>query len=199
MLFRSESWDGLFNTDSVGPALWTRFWLGARRIDGLWAVPFDAADPVGTPNTLNDQDADVVEGVRCTLGNGIDFLVDEGIPLDRPWGQVQYRKIDDEQIPLHGGNPMFMFSNISARWVEGEGYSDIPHGNSYIQTVTWDETECPDAYAVLTYSQSSDPASDHYSDLTQVYSDKGWNDMPYCAADIEATKISEVEIMGSEN
>ena len=33
----------------------------------------------------------------------------------------------------------------------------------------------------------------------QVYSDKGWNDMPYCAADIEATKISEMEIMGSEN
>jgi len=189
-----ENWDGLFNTDSVGPAVWTRFWLGARRIEGLWAVPFDAADPVGTPNTLNDEDADVVEGVRCALGTGVDFLVAEGIPLDRPWGQVQYRKVDDEQIPLHGGNPMFMFSNISAQWVDGEGYSNIPHGNSYIQTVTWDETECPDAFAILTYSQSSDPASDHYADLTRLYSDKGWNDMPYCPADIEADKISEIEI-----
>ena len=68
-----------------------------------------------------------------------------------------------------------------------------------MQTVTWDETECPDAYAVLTYSQSSDPASDHFADLTRVYSDKDWNDMPYCEADIEATKISEMEILGSEN
>jgi acyl-homoserine-lactone acylase len=189
-----ESWDGLFNTDSVGPAVWTRFWLGARRIDGLWAVPFDAADPVGTPNTLNDEDADVVEAVRCSLGGGVDFLVDQGIPLNRPWGEVQYRKVGEEQIPIHGGNPMFMFSNISAQWVDGEGYSNIPHGNSYIQTVTWDETECPDAFAILTYSQSTDPASDHYADLTRLYSGKGWNDMPYCPADIEADKISEIEI-----
>lgn len=189
-----ESWDGLFNTDSVGPALWTRFWLSARSIEGLWAVPFDPADPVGTPNTLNDEDAQVVEGVRCALGRGVDFLVANGIPLDRPWGQVQYRKVGDEQIPLHGGNPMFMFSTISAVWVEGEGYSNIPHGNSYIQTVTWDESECPDAYAVLTYSQSTDPASEHYADMTRLYSGKDWNDMPYCPADIEAEKISQTEI-----
>lgn len=189
-----ENWDGLFNTDSVGPALWTRFWLSAGGIPGLWAVPFDAADPVGTPNTLNDEDAEVVEGVRCALGRGVDFLVANDIPLDRPWGQVQYRKVGDEQIPIHGGNPMFMFSNISAVWVEGEGYSEIPHGNSYIQTVTWDDSECPDAYAVLTYSESTDPASDHYADMTRLYSGKGWNDMPYCPADIEADKISETEI-----
>ncbi|MGB8331487.1 MAG: penicillin acylase family protein [Polyangiales bacterium] len=189
-----ENWDGHFNIDSVGPAIWTRFWLGALGIANFWAVPFDPADPVGTPNTLNDEDADVVEGVRCALGRGVDFLLDEGIPLDRPWGQVQYRKVGDEQIPIHGGNGMFMFSVISSGWVPGEGYSQIVHGNSYMQTVTWDETECPDAYAVLSYSQSTDPASDHYADMTRLYSEKGWNDMPFCAADIEADKISETEI-----
>ena len=89
-----------------------------------------------------------------------------------------------------------MWSVITSNFVEGEGYTDIVHGNSYIQAVTWDETECPDAYAVLTYSQSTDPASDHYSDWTELFSGKGWNDMPYCAADIEAAKIpgSEIEI-----
>jgi acyl-homoserine-lactone acylase len=189
-----ESWDGHFNIESVGPAIWTRFWLGARSLADLWAVPFDPADPVGTPNTLNDEDADVVEGVRCALGQGVDFLVDEAIPLDRPWGQVQYRKVGEEQIPIHGGNGMFMFSVISSGWVPGEGYSEIVHGNSYMQTVTWDETECPDAYAVLSYSQSTDPASDHYADMTRLYSAKGWNDMPFCPADIETDKISETVI-----
>jgi acyl-homoserine-lactone acylase len=189
-----ENWDGHFNIDSVGPVVWTRFWLGARSIPGLWSVPFDPADPVGTPNTLNSENADVVEGVRCALGHGVDFLVNEGIPVDRPWGQVQYRKVGADQIPIHGGNGMFMFSVISSAWVPGEGYSAIVHGNSYIQTVTWDETDCPDAYAVLTYSQSTDPASPHYSDWTQLYSDKGWNDMPFCAADIQADKISDTKV-----
>ena len=51
----------------------------------------------------------------------------------------------------------------------------------------------------MAYSQSTNPASPHYADLTQVYSDKSWNDMPYCPAEIEAAKIDEMEITGSEN
>jgi acyl-homoserine-lactone acylase len=104
-----------------------------------------------------------------------------------------------QNIPIHGGNGRFMFSVISSNFVDQVGYADIPAGNSYIQTVTWDETECPDAYAVLTYSQSTDPASEHYADMTQVYSDKGWNDMPFCAADIQAAKTNEIQLTGSEN
>jgi acyl-homoserine-lactone acylase len=89
-----------------------------------------------------------------------------------------------------------MWSVISPRFVDGEGYSDIRAGNSYIQTVTWqaEDLECPDAYAVLTYSQSTNPESPHYSDWTEGMSAKQWNDMPYCADDIEADKISEVTI-----
>lgn len=195
-----ENWDGLFNIDSVGPALWRNVWFRMNRTENLWEVPFDVADPVGTPHTLNDDDLGVVEAVRCALGAGVDFLVDSSIPLDRPWGEVQFRWNGDRsaQIPVHGGSSGFMWSVISSNFVEGEGYSDIPHGNSYIQTVTWDESECPDAYAVLTYSQSTDPASDHYSDWTESFSGKGWNDMPYCAADIEAAKISEIDISSND-
>ena len=195
-----ESWDGRFDTDSVGAMIWNEFW---RRADGLgddlWAVPFDAADPVNTPNTLNDEDADIVEALKAAFGAGIDFMLDGGIPLDRPWGEVQFRPVGDEKIPIHGGSGRFMFSVISANFVDQVGYSNIPAGNSYIQTVTWDETQCPDAYAVLTYSQSTDPASPHYADLTRVYSDESWNDMPFCPEDIEAEKISEIEIDGIQN
>jgi acyl-homoserine-lactone acylase len=195
-----EAWDGLFNNDSVGSTIWNEFWRRVQSTSDLWAVPFDASDPVHTPNTLNDEDPDVVEAVKAALGAGVDFMVDGGIPLDRPWGEVQFRPVGEGQhIPIHGGSGRFMFSVISSSFVDQVGYANIPTGNSYIQTVTWDDTECPDAYAVLTYSQSTDPASDHYADLTQVYSDKGWNDMPFCAADIEAAKIGELDISNSEN
>ena len=191
-----QNWDGFFNVDSVGPALWRNVWFRMNNTDNLWTVPFDPDDPVGTPNTLNIGDANVVEAVRCALGGGVDFLVDNAIPLDRPWGEVQFRWNGDRtaQIPVHGGSGGFMWSVISSNFVEGEGYSNIPAGNSYIQTVTWDESECPVAYAVLTYSQSTNPESPHYSDWTELFSGKGWNDMPYCAADIEAAKISEIAI-----
>ena len=191
-----DAWDGRFNNDSVGSEIWNEFW---RLLRGrIWAVPFDPNDPVHTPNTLDTEDADVVEAVRCALGRGVDFMVDNAIPLDRPWGEVQFRPVGGEDIPIHGGSGRFMFSVISSQFDEQTGaYSNIPAGNSYIQTVSWDETQCPDAYAVLTYSQSTDPASPHYADLTQVYSDKGWNDMPFCDADIEAAKTSEMQIQGT--
>jgi acyl-homoserine-lactone acylase len=191
-----ENWDGLYNVDSVGPALWRNVWFAIDGVENLWSVPFDAADPVGTPNTLNTENTDVVEAVRCALGAGVDFLLDNSIPIDRPWGEVQFRWNGDgtKKIPIHGGRSGYMFSVISAGFVEDEGYSDITHGNSYIQTVTWDDTECPDAYAVLSYSQSTDPASDHYSDMTELYSQKGWNDMPFCEADIAAETLSTVTI-----
>ena len=191
-----ENWDGRFNPESVGPALWRNVWFAMDDTNDLWAVAFDAADPVGTPSTLNVGNANVVEAIRCAIGSGVDFLVENSIPLERPWGEVQFRWNGDrtEQIPIHGGSSGYMFSAIGSSFVEGEGYTDITHGNSYIQTVTWDDTDCPDAFAILSYSQSTDPASPHYSDMTSLYSKKGWNDMPYCKADIEAAKISEVTI-----
>ena len=46
-----------------------------------------------------------------------------------------------------------------------------------------------DAWGMLVYSQSTDPESDHYADLTQLYSDKGWVDLPFCIEDVEAEQI----------
>ncbi|MEM9730042.1 MAG: penicillin acylase family protein [Myxococcota bacterium] len=191
-----EDWDGLFNNDSVGPALWRNVWFRVDDAPNLWSVPFDADDPVNTPNGFNESDAGVIEATRCAIGSAVDFLVAEGIPLDRPWGEVQFRFNGDrtEQIPVHGGSGGFMWSVISSNFVEGEGYSNIPTGNSYIQSVTWDETDCPDAWGTLTYSQSTDPESPHYSDWTELFSEKVWNDMPYCPDDIEADTVSEIVI-----
>jgi acyl-homoserine-lactone acylase len=85
-----------------------------------------------------------------------------------------------------------MFSVITSNLVDGQGYANITHGNSYIQAITWDESECPDAYAILTYSQSTDPASDHYADSTKLYSEGGWIDMPFCQADIDTQEIGSL-------
>ena len=87
-----------------------------------------------------------------------------------------------------------MFSVITSELVDGEGYSNIRHGNSYMQAVTWDESDCPDAYAMVTYSQSTDPASDHYADATELYSNSGWIDMPFCEAARDEQEIGRITL-----
>lgn len=188
------SWDGTHTLDSVGAHIFHEFWRIARDMEELWQVPFDAADPVNTPNTLNVANGTVAEDLRQALATGVDVLLTAGITLDQPWGDVQFDEKNGVRIPIHGGSSAMLFNVISSDLVDGEGYSAIEHGNSYMQAVTWDETGCPDASAMLTYSQSTDPTSAHYADATALYSEGGWIDMAYCEADIEAAELRRVSI-----
>ncbi len=185
------AWDGRHNVDSVGGQLFYEFWLNISGQENLWAVPFNAADPVGTPNTLNVADAELVEMVRQALADAVQRLLDNNIALDAPWGEVQFSERNGVRIPIHGGSGSMMFSVITSELVENEGYSDIRHGNSYMQTVDWDESDCPNAYALLSYSQSSHSASEHYDDQTRLYADKEWVDMAFCEAEIVADQLGE--------
>jgi acyl-homoserine-lactone acylase len=49
----------------------------------------------------------------------------------------------------------------------------------------------PLADGLLTYSQSTDPASPHFHDFTAEYSAKRWHRFPFRAADVEAQKVTQ--------
>jgi acyl-homoserine-lactone acylase len=85
-----------------------------------------------------------------------------------------------------------MFSVISARF-DGDngGYTPIVTGNSYIQSVTWNEDGSPSARAILTYSQSPEPDSPYYADQTKIYSQSQWIDMPFTEEEIAAKLVRE--------
>lgn len=182
-------WDRDYRVDSVGSHIFFEFWNAFNGTENQWAVPFNPADPVNTPNQLNVDDPAVADAVVSALVTAAGRLADAGIPMDRPWGEVQYEEKGGQRYGIHGGSGGFMFSAIYSPLVDGEGYSNIVTGNSYIQAVTWDESDCPDAYAILTYSQSTDPASDHYADATELYSQSGWIDMPYCESDRDEQEL----------
>ncbi|MGZ5266013.1 MAG: penicillin acylase family protein, partial [Caldimonas sp.] len=65
------------------------------------------------------------------------------------------------------------------------------YGSSYIQTVTFDDRG-PVAYAILTYSQSTDPASPHYADQTLLFSRKEWPALPFHPDDVARARVGEV-------
>ncbi len=188
------AWDKTHTVDSVGAHVFWEFWQKFRDTPELWAVAFDPADPINTPRVLNTRNADVVEALKLSLASGVEVLTAAGIPVNRAWGEVQFDEKNGERYPIHGGSTSMMFSVITSQLVDGEGYSDITHGNSYIQAVTWDESDCPDAYAILTYSQSTDPESAHYADATELYSRGEWIDMPFCEGARDEQEIGRESI-----
>jgi acyl-homoserine-lactone acylase len=79
-----------------------------------------------------------------------------------------------------------VFNAMNVIWNAQKGYPDVPHGSSYVQVVRpAGRSGCPDAHAILTYSQSTNPASPYYADQTRMYSAKQWVSWPFCTSQME--------------
>jgi acyl-homoserine-lactone acylase len=182
-----RAWDRTANVGSRGMQVWTEFWEIARRIDGLYAIPFDPDDPVNTPRGIATDDPAVREAVRGALAASQHRLLAAGIEPDAPWGDVQFAERNGSRIPVPGGPGRHgMFSYINTGFTEGKGYTPIEHGNSYIQVVTWDDDGAPDARGILTYSQSPEADSPHYYDQTELYAQGAWLQLPFTEEEILA-------------
>ncbi len=181
------AWDRTMTVDARGGHVWREFWNLARDIEGLWAVPFDADDPVNTPAGINLESPEVRQAVADALGASVTTLAEANIPLDARLGDIQYAPRNGRNIPVPGGDGAAgMFSMIVTNLDPEKGYTPIIHGNSYMQVIGWDEAGNLDPRAMLTYSQSPEPDSPHYSDLTEIHAQGGWIRLPFTDAEIEA-------------
>lgn len=170
------NWNNTGELDAIGAHIWTAFWEEAEGLD-LYATPFDAADPLDTPAGLN---IGVLNEIRTAFSTAVTRLVAENIPLNARLGDIQFFPKPGERIPQYGG--------------EGsEGYFTVLR-NSYMHVVDFPEGEPVQAYTFLSGSQSTDPASPHYADYSKAYSAKQWHRIPYTREQIEAARISTVEI-----
>lgn len=194
-----KAWDRRQALESRGAQIYAEFWQNASGIENLYAVPFQINDPVNTPRGINTKDAQVRNKVMDALIKAVNTLNEAGIPLDAPWKDVQYAEHNGEKIGIPGGSGRSgMFSNISARLKKGSGYTPIIAGNSYIQVVTWDKYGNPDARAILTYSQSQEPESSHYSDQTRLYSAGRWIKLPFMEDHIARETKTTRRLVGSD-
>ena len=181
------TWDRTANVDSRGMHVWTEFWRVANGIENLYAVPFTADDPVNTPRGIAVGTPAIRTEVRQALAEGQVVLQDAGIDIDARWGDLQYAMRNDKKIPIPGAQGWAgMFSMIVASLSGDKGYNPIVHGNSYIQVISWDKDGNLQPGGILTYSQSQEPESAHYSDLTEVYSRGEWIDFPFTEEEILA-------------
>ncbi|MFJ6084689.1 penicillin acylase family protein [Streptomyces sp. NPDC092369] len=183
-----KSWDRTANTDSRGALLFDRFWQRLLELlpdDQQWKVPFSAADPVHTPNTL-DTDA---PGFATALADAVTELRAAGIPLNSTLGEHQFVVRNGTRIPVPGATEdLGVWNKIEPVWdPEHGGYTEVTSGSSHIQAVGWNDSGCPVARTLLTYSQSSNPKSPHHSDQTRLFSQEKWVTARFCEKDIRSS------------
>ena len=165
-------WDLTENLDSHGAVLWRRFFenLDHKAQHEVFAVPFDAADPVNTPNGLNTTDPRVAAALTAAIAD----LLNSGVPLDAAYRDYQYESRGGVRIPMHGGlsdSGQYNFMHNKTGWAPGKGWPEMYLGSTFILWMQFTD-QGPKGRSVMTYSQSSNPSSPHYLDQTRLYSEK---------------------------
>lgn len=206
------AFNGRFDEDSSGAVLF-REWLAAypyedgMRAGDLFAVPFALAQPAATPNTLADPTLALQK-----LAQAAALLESAGYALDVPLGAAQFAYRGERRIPIHGGNrhegvanlmvsdiPSHPIALLEPTPVDGSplltdaGYP-VVHGSSFILALGFDD-DGPVAEALLTYSQSGNPDSPHFSDQTDLYRSKQWRPALFERAAVEADAQSRLELI----
>lgn len=193
------AWDGRYTVASKGAVLWREF-LGSGVFEvadlndgggGLFATPFDPADPLGTPSGLVAAPAEGPDPVLTALATAVAALDAAGIAVDVALGDVQRMPFPDGQDFAVGGGTYWEGTIGIADWSGSpsltlldwptrapyanptterttQGIYPMNNGNSFILAMGFD-VGGPVARAVTTYSQSTDPASPHLRDQSAVY------------------------------
>ena len=189
-----RGWDQSNNVEARGAHLFREFWRVARTAAGVHRVPFDVTQPATTPTGLNMADAAVAAKVWDALTKAVDAVRKAGFALDATLGSVQRPLITDEAIALHGGDEFEgVLNNLGNQFAPGISAKGLPidYGSSYIQSVTFD-ARGPVAQGILTYGQSTDPASAHANDQLRLFSRKEWPVLPFHAEDVAKARVGDV-------
>lgn len=205
------AWNGRFDVDSVGAVLWREF-IGTYLVNQLlnkgtlFDTAFDVNAPFTTPGTLTPAPAQGEDPMLVKLAQAVTLLTSSNISLDAPLGTVQFTPRRGLRIPIHGGHNRDGVANVvnygtiqstlidvppaRARLLNGEtgltsdGYV-ITSGSSFLMALEFTDTGVQ-ARALMTYGQSSNPASPYYSDQTELFSGKQWRDIRFTEEQILA-------------
>ncbi len=184
-------WDGTHNLDARGGQLWREFW---RSVAGLsdtspdkWLTPFDATDPINTPRDLNVANPQIA----TAFADAVQTIQDAPMALDARIRDIQRSGVHDNGAPVFGGEGFEGSFTIAISRPNdlSDGVYDVNYGNSYIQTVTWRDDGTPRAEGFVTYSQSTDPASPYYRDMTDAYARKHWIRFPFTEQEIRSAQL----------
>ncbi|MFD0273246.1 penicillin acylase family protein [Kitasatospora sp. NPDC127111] len=123
------------------------------------------------------------------LADAVRQLAGDGLPPDAPIGLVQRWA----GIPLNGcGGGYGCFNVLTAGPASGEGggtrpvdLAAVPHGSTFVMATEL-TPRGPRTRTLLTYGQSANPASPHYTDQTRLFARKAWVTERFTEAEIDS-------------
>jgi acyl-homoserine-lactone acylase len=204
------SWDGRADVDSGGEELWETFFR-----DTWWLVPFNPAHPLTTPRAIDANDPEVQRALAdaaqflqsnhtarsakrragitlpgCPAEKGCFNVIEATGPTGPQIGPETGpppRRTGPETSPQTGPPPSQTAPPPGARHQRpgAKPPATSIHGSSFIMAVEL-TPHGPRARTILTYSQSANPASPHYSDQTVLFSHKQWVTERFTEAEINA-------------
>jgi acyl-homoserine-lactone acylase len=184
------AWNGRANLGSRGEVLWRLSYGDLDYVtNSWWRVPFSPAHPLTTPRELNTSRP----AVQSALADAVQFFGAQHVPVGIALGRTQQYA----GVPLGG-------------CTEGEGCFDrvegipAPGGNGVDVNVDIGSTfimateltpQGPCTRTILTYSESANPDSPHYTDQTVLFSRKQWVTERFTQAQINADPQLQVTIL----
>lgn len=206
-----SAWDGRLELESKGAIVWREFLNTFSRsalVDQgvLFSQPFDPARAAVTPAGLVPAPETGVDPVNQKLGEAVALLGKAGIAVGTKLGDVQFAWKEGRKVPLHGGAAFEGVTNVvgysganltllpqsqpqgpllsPGTGLTPEGYL-VDFGTSFLMVMEF-TPEGPKANAVLSYAESTDPASPHFADQTDLFSGKHLRPVRFEQADILA-------------
>ena len=178
------AWNRTANLDAgPGYLYFSAFVEAIHNMDAVWAVPFDARDPIGTPRGLKLGNAAATAILRSALLQAMKAVEARGLAPGTRWGDLQVAVLGGEKIPIHGGDDALgLYNHIGTSPMEG-GLLRVTEGATYLQAVSF-ERDGPRAEGFLVYSQTMNPDSPHEGDQARRFSTKQWIAFPFTEAQI---------------
>ncbi|GAA2148246.1 penicillin acylase family protein [Kitasatospora kazusensis] len=180
-------WNLRGDADSHGAVLWSAFFglLNDWRIPQTWwRVPYDPAQPLTTPRGINGDDPQV----QRALADAVQQLGSRGLAPDAAPASTQRWA----GVPLNGcdgGEGCFNVLNATVgsggAGAVDPGQAGGAFGSSFVMAVEL-TPHGPDARTLLTYGESVNPTSPHYSDQAVLFSQKQWVTERFTEAEIKA-------------
>ena len=193
-----SKWDRRDTLDSRGSLLFSQFldkleaipMTGFALEEKYWRVPFDPKDPINTPRGFIGS-----EETRLALGRTLFDFHSLNVPLDAKLRDSQSVTRNGVTYPLSGSKFGYhMVRPLSYSPVKG--VTEIRSGDSYIHNVAIRPDGVKGRFLV-TYSQSTNPSSPHFSDMLGLFSEQKFADVHFSEADIKSAQIGPSVFLNS--
>ncbi len=187
-----KDWDRRDTLNSRGSAFFAQFlsyleqvpMTGFALTDKYWRVPFDPKDPVNTPRGFISTDE-----TRAAFAEATIAFAQLGVKADAKLGDMQSVTREGVTYPISGSRYSYHMTRPMA-YAPLKGITEIRSGDSYIHDVAIKPSGVSGRF-IVTYSQSTNPKSPHFSDFTKIYSQEKFADVYFSDEQISKNQIGE--------